>query len=254
MVVSVGQACNFKCRDCGNFAPFSPKEFRRYQVDDIKENIKNILETVTYIHNIQIQGGEPFLYSDLNDLIEYLGDYKKRGKIHNITIATNGSIFPSQEMLSLIKMYDVEIRISDYNIAHESAERLRKECERNNIKNFYYRFANGQAGWYACGDISFPRENDDKIVNRRYKTCAFKGCLTLERGELSYCSRAANSFAIQKFERKPDDFLKIQDHKTLKKELRKFLLYRHKMEACRYCNGTDDRYLIEPAIQIGSLN
>ena len=57
IVVSVGQACNFKCRDCGNFAPISPVEFRRYKVDDIISDLDTILKNVAKVSGIQIQGG-----------------------------------------------------------------------------------------------------------------------------------------------------------------------------------------------------
>lgn len=57
IVVSVGQACNFRCRDCGNFAPISPAEFRRYKVEDIIDSLSSILKNVSKVVNIQIQGG-----------------------------------------------------------------------------------------------------------------------------------------------------------------------------------------------------
>jgi len=65
LVLSVGQACNYKCRDCANFCPSAPKEYRRYELDRILESINRILKNVAFINVFQIQGGEPFLYSDL---------------------------------------------------------------------------------------------------------------------------------------------------------------------------------------------
>ena len=65
LVLSVGQACNYKCKDCANFCPVSPKEYKRYELDDILESIKRILKNVNFIQIFQIQGGEPFLYSEL---------------------------------------------------------------------------------------------------------------------------------------------------------------------------------------------
>ena len=42
LVVLVGQACNLRCRDCGNFAPFAPKETLRYDVNRIIGHLKII--------------------------------------------------------------------------------------------------------------------------------------------------------------------------------------------------------------------
>lgn len=77
LVLSVGQACNFKCRDCGNFSPFSPKEYMRYELDDIKKDIDKILAVIKKLDYLQIQGGEPFLYSDLIPLLSYLNSTRK---------------------------------------------------------------------------------------------------------------------------------------------------------------------------------
>lgn len=251
LVVCVGQACNFKCRDCGNFAPHSPKEFRRYKVDDIIESLNIIIKHANEVRNIQIQGGEPFLYTDLAKLVKYLGERKRvGGVIHSITIATNGSILPSNELLQLFRENDVEVRISDYNIVHDQAQMLKKKCEEMGVHCFYHEFASKQTMWYSCGDIDTPPEKDEKVILARYRKCSFHSCLTLERGELSYCSRATNSYIIQNFERKDGDYLKVCDEKGFKKQLVKYLIHTHPMEACRYCNGTADRYLVPPAIQI----
>lgn len=72
MVLSVGQACNYKCKNCGNFAPFAPAEFMRYKFEDITQSMNQILESVDNIRILQIQGGEPFLYSDLGRLVKHL--------------------------------------------------------------------------------------------------------------------------------------------------------------------------------------
>ena len=78
IVISVGQACNFRCRDCGNFAPLAPAECRRYDVDTIINNIQCILKYAPYIEGMGVQGGEPFVYNDLDKLLVYLGEQKKK--------------------------------------------------------------------------------------------------------------------------------------------------------------------------------
>lgn len=75
MVLCVGQACNYKCKNCGNFAPYAPAEFMRYKLEDIISWMKQILEAVDSIDVLQIQGGEPFAYSDLGRLIVSLSNF-----------------------------------------------------------------------------------------------------------------------------------------------------------------------------------
>lgn len=165
-------------------------------------------------------------------------------------IATNGSIMPPDEVLSIIKKYDVIIRVSDYGIDHDKARGLMEKCRVMGIRCPYYEFASDTGKWNLLGGTEIEREQDDEIVAKRYRDCHFRGCLTLERGELSYCSRATNSYAIQHFKRKKGDYLKVRNDRRFAKNLKKYVIKRHFMEACRYCNGTDDRLMVEPAIQM----
>ncbi|MCM1047013.1 MAG: radical SAM protein [Clostridiales bacterium] len=149
LVISVGQACNFKCRDCSNFAPVSPACFKRYDVNDIKKDLKVLFENVEYIEKLQIQGGEPLLYSDLAELIDFL--YENRDKVHEIVIATNGSLIPDDSLMECLKRNSVCVRISDYGIAQESSSKLVEKLIQNNIRYYVYSFVNGKSLWYECG-------------------------------------------------------------------------------------------------------
>lgn len=80
MVLSVGQACSYKCKHCGNFAPYAPAEFMRYKLEDIISWMKQILEAVDNIRLLQIQGGEPFAYSELGELITRLSNFGEGGR------------------------------------------------------------------------------------------------------------------------------------------------------------------------------
>lgn len=80
LVISVGQACNYKCRDCSNFAPYAPAKFMRYKFDDLSKWITQLAECTDGINTVQIQGGEPFLYSDLGKVITFLHELRRVGK------------------------------------------------------------------------------------------------------------------------------------------------------------------------------
>lgn len=81
-----------------------------------------------------------------------------------------------------------------------------------------------------------PRENDDRIVEKRFQQCGFKDCLTLERGELSHCSRGPNAYIIQGFERMPHDFVRVDASLD---DIKAYVRNARFMTACRYCWGTD---------------
>lgn len=97
LVLVVGQACNLKCINCGNFCPISLPETRRYDINSIIKSLDIVYKNSHKIRYLQIQGGEPFVYSDLIKLMNWLRDKKK---IVAIEIATNGMLIP-QKMFSI---------------------------------------------------------------------------------------------------------------------------------------------------------
>ena len=164
---------------------------KRYRLEDLINDVTNVLSCVNFINELQIQGGEPFIYSDLKGLIQFLSSQKK---IKHITIATNGTIIPKDELFNLIKKYDIALRISNYPITKEKGLILYNECQKRGIDASIYNFGNNKSEWSYLGGIETPRENDDKIVSKRFWYCSFKGCLTIDDGEINWCSRIRNAY------------------------------------------------------------
>ncbi len=182
-------------------------------------------------------------------VLEYLGS--RKDKIREIVIATNGSIVPDDELLKIIRRNDAVIRISDYGRFPDRLAVLRQKCKSFGIRHRMYAFGTGDSTWFQCGGKEVKRELDGILVRNRFRRCAFKNCLTLERGELSHCSRASNSYHIQGFSRKKKDFLKITDDKKFGKQLRRYVIFPKPMEACFYCYGSSMKHTIPAAIQEG---
>ena len=154
LVVCVGQKCNYKCKDCANFAPFSKKENLRYSLDTIKDDLKNILQYFSTIDVLQIQGGEPFIYSDLPPLIEYITEWGA-SKIKNIQIATNGSIVPSKAVLEALNRGGggYTVRISNYKGKTKKA--LIEKLEEYGVKYKKYDFVGKKGEWTDTGALDY---------------------------------------------------------------------------------------------------
>ncbi len=233
VVVSLGQRCNFRCKNCGNMTPSAPKEVSVYSVEDICQWVETLLKEIPFIMHMQIQGGEPFLHPELEKILHYIGENKS---IYRVVIATNGSIFPKQSVLDAIKKYRMDIRISDYGLVDMKVEKLYKLCKEMGIYVQYYQFAGDDGRWFDMGQESVPREQNDGMVKKRFSRCAFRNCLTLERGELYHCSRSPNAHLIQGFDRKMSDCVRADAGIHV---IKNYIREAHYMEACRYCYGTD---------------
>lgn len=246
IVLVVGQACNLKCVNCGNFCPISISDTKRYDIKDVINWCNILYKNVNKIKVLQIQGGEPFIYSDLIKLIEY---FKNKRKINKVYIATNGTIIPNKDVIDALKNdKKFLIRISDYGL-NEIPKELKEILDENGIDNYYYEFADGNGMWRDLGGVDLKPVSDIE-KEKNFRNCAFNTCLTLENGEITYCSRATNAYKLQKFERNKRDYFVLDSSKNLKKELKNFVINRKAMEACRYCNGTYNSKEIKPAIQM----
>lgn len=251
LVVIVGKACNFKCKDCGNLVPYMPKELQRYDVEPIMKNIAIILKSLTCVSTLQIQGGEPFIYSDLERLLDFVGQFEK---VKKLSIATNGSIVPSNKLMETLKRNKVSVRISNYGLCPKKTLELEKKCERFGVDRCTYDFATKTAMWYDEGGINNfttpPHMRTQDSLDEAFNTCKFRSCLTLDNGDLTHCSRSSRSYVVQGFERVPDDFVHVEDTLRFQMKFWQYILAPQPMTACRYCNGTRDSMMIPPAVQL----
>ena len=252
LVVACGQACTLRCRDCANFSPYATKETRAYPIETILQDLQTIMRHTAFINRLQIQGGEPFLYPQLAEVVDYAIGQKT---IRHVTVATNGTLIPrSVSLLAHLKDSKVDVRISNYQSVSgmkSKIEALEAFLEENSIRYRTHKFASRIDMWSQCGSVDTPREDDDAVVKKRFDHCAFRGCLTLENSQLGYCSRSTIAGSLQRFE--PNcigrDLLHVRDADNFAGRLADYMANKHFMECCRYCYGTQGA-LVSPAIQL----
>lgn len=250
LVAVVGQACNLRCRDCGNFAPFAPKETLRYDVNNIIEHLR-IITKYSRIRLLQIQGGEPFIYPHLGLLLDYI---KNCSAIEKCLIATNGTVLPniSPDLLQNEKFI---VRISNYPVDLNINGKIQDWLQINSIKYEVYHFVSKEDKWFDLG--KGKRYKHSWEAELHFQNCLFRNCLTLEAGLLGRCSRSIIAQKLQKFIPRIENggggcYLPISDSEEFKLWMKEYISNPHHMEACRYCNGTDESLLIKPAIQLSS--
>ena len=248
LVLSVGQMCNLKCKNCANFAPYATKEMRRYSLKSIITDFEDLFSVIGRIDRLQIQGGEPLTYTDLPKLTGYLSACEEIGSIE---IATNGTITPRDEWWHNFSINNIKIRVSNYPQNRNNIELFVAKAQAYRVDVRLYDFASRESVWFDCGGLDTPRENDDRVVSERFDKCAFKGCLTFENGDLHRCSRAPNAHKLQGFDMPPPtDFVRVRDNKKLHDDLFAYLAYPRFETACRYCNGTYNTKKILAAEQL----
>jgi len=126
--------CSLNCKDCMQYIPYRSKQ--DIPIIKLKHDLDSLFKCVSFIGEISIIGGEPFLHKHLTELLKYINEnYIER--IGSLVITTNGTIIPNLHTLN--KCYDVDafISISDYSEAlpkmQETIEELITVARKKNI-------------------------------------------------------------------------------------------------------------------------
>lgn len=111
--MTVTTKCTLNCKNCNMFIPYYQKHFN-YSFEELKKNIDLFFERIDYVAYFGLIGGEPMLNPKLKDVIVYLEE-NYSDKFGKISYASNGSVEPSDELLSIMKKYEIHIVVSDYS-------------------------------------------------------------------------------------------------------------------------------------------
>ena len=240
----IGQACSLRCRDCANFAPYAAKDRLFYDTDAVISDIAAVVEAGGYVQELQIQGGEPFLHKGLKDILRYAIE---ESRIHHICLATNGTIIPDEQTISLLRDAKVLVRISRYpSVSHR--EVMSDICRENGIAFKIYTFDGGIGVWRKCGGRSMTR-SDDIETEATFLMCDFKNCFTVENHIIGWCSRSTHAPFVQDMQFHEEDYLTIRDGCLSKDELAAYVKQHRAMECCHYCYGTIGD-MVEPGVQL----
>ena len=133
--------CTLKCKHCNMFIGHAPKQFD-IELNRLRNNFDIFFESVDYVYEYTLLGGEPFIHKNIAEIVSYLGD-RYSEKIGRINIITNGTVVPEDEVLALLEKFHVTVHISDYTCSvdyKKKLERLQKSLLMHNIE--YYVIPN----------------------------------------------------------------------------------------------------------------
>lgn len=245
IAVSVTNQCSLKCRDCNNLMPYCKEKFTIDIEDQIKD-LEKLLYYVDGIVNVEVIGGEPFVYKQLSKLLEYLCN---ESKVKFVEITSNGTVVPSEEVLGLLANPKVCVLLSDYGkINAEKVRRTYKYLKQNNVcvQNLKNR------KWISGGGIEKRKKSKMRMKYEYFHCFARKDCRTLYKGRLYVCGRAP---VLDELELLTDDssFFDIRGMKVPKTNGKKQLydFFRNDYaECCDFCDiSSDFSCWIESGIQ-----
>lgn len=248
--MTITTKCTLNCRHCNLFIPYH-KEQMHFSFEEMKTNIDLFFERIDFVTYFGLIGGETFLNPDLLRCIEYLGE-NYRENIGRITVVTNGTVTPSEELLQAIKRYDMYLSISDYTDQvpyDKKIDELEGNAKRLGID--YYR--NNSIVWT---DFGFPENSLKRTVEEleeHLKSCR-PNWNALHGGRfyycnVSWCAEQSGHFNLQK-----EDYLELRDIDPEDKMACRMIveLSRGTSSFCKICGGCgkDNTNYVPTGVQI----
>lgn len=195
--------CTLKCKNCNMFICHvaHPKDI---ELDKLKRNFDVFFESVDFVYEYTLLGGEPFLHKDLKEIISYLGD-EYGGRIGQINLISNGTIVPDDDVIQIMKRNNVSVHISDYTSTVPYKERLQQVTELFSKSSImYYVIPNNTWKDVVYPDLSYTAED----IREHMLLCGHS-THSVDFGRLYWCDPAFAAEYFTEFSSRTDDSLDL---------------------------------------------
>lgn len=234
MDLVVTNCCTLRCKGCSELIPYVTNK-EHFDIQDVKKDISRINELVDYISVLEIMGGEPLLYPDLPELIDYISSLSN---IYMIMIDTNGTVFPRKETLEAISRNHVIVHITDYGDVSTQKDTLLNACRKKEIYCTMYQVDK----WDDFGELKEYTSIED---NAKFESCfAVNDCSNVYQGRWHICPRDTKLADLGFTSLCEGEFIDLHSEIPVGKKRQKMheLLNRKEaIAACRFCQGTDGK-------------
>lgn len=239
----ITEKCSLKCRDCSNLMQYYKKPENIY-IEQLKDEMYNLLKVVDEIMDLRIIGGEPFMHTEMFNIIR---EFLLCEQIKNVSIFTNATILPDNKMIALLKNKKTQCIVSDYGdlVKNYSGFINIMECE-----DIRYRITYNEK-WHDLGALE-KRDVTLDEVKKTYSMCECNDLITLLKGKIYRCPYSAHGRNLEAIPYNEEDVVDLYGSTEYVKNKLKFLMFEKKFDyACGYCSGRNFKLgSVEPAIQI----
>ena len=233
--VQITEKCSLKCKDCANLMQYYKKPMDS-DYNLLVASMDKIMDSVDYIDELRVLGGDPFMNKELNKIINKLVTYKNLGKI---VVYTNARFIPKNQNLDYLKQPRVILDITDYGEASAAAEQFVEFA----IKEGISYSINKCSTWQDCGRIIPNNNKSEKELIHQFDNCCNSDLISLLHGKIYRCPFSANGVNLKAFKADESDEINLTNNNINKEELRDQLMHlafgKKYLTACRFCNGRD---------------
>ncbi len=256
--------CTLKCKLCAERTPYYTSRYHP-SLEEIKQELTAYFSIVDYTMKLEISGGEVFVRNDLDELFEFLLQFKKQ--FGRARIITNGTLPISDNVCSTLLKFgnQLDVLIDCYS---SKGQLLSK----NAVKNFEFLQRAGVTcylrkqseedlhcnGWVDFGGFSQKKSSEEAL--NTFKKCAISqkigGGMRMKNGVLTPCAITQQLADFNIVPLKSTESCNLLDP-SLSAEQKKQIIFNifslKQLSSCAYYNGMcDDSQRFTPAEQIAS--
>jgi hypothetical protein len=228
--VVLTERCSLKCVDCSNLMQYYQKPIGA-EVEVLLQSVRNFLETVDYVSELRLIGGEPLVSKNVERVLDIIYEFSNFDKI---VLYTNGTVIPKESLLKKFQDPRVWIKISDYGPASRKAQQVANTCKLWSINCIHEQVTE----WEDVGRIVFRGRTDaeNKVV---FGNCCVNDTLTLLHGQLYACPFSAHTDNLGVLKNAEGDKVDMLDMENLSDKIRSIYKDKDVLIACNLCNGRD---------------
>jgi len=232
--ISITTKCSLKCKACSLQMYKYPNPID-IEFENISTTVDNFFKVVDKVNHFTILGGEPLANPELSKIVEYISD-KYNNRIESLSICTNGTIVPNENLLNTLKKNDVLIKISDYSNTLNYNEKIKELIAKLAEYDIEYR-QNIIEEWVDLYNLS-EEKNSDNMDN-----CGMFAA-SINNNRLFYCNLQWSALNLGLVKENENDYIKLEelnkenfDYKI--KLLAYYLGYNKnkQLSVCYKCNG-----------------
>lgn len=240
--IVVSETCTLRCKACSALVPYL-KQKNIYKAKDIISDFEKINMYIDELLELVIVGGEPFIYKELPDVLNYFNSLEKVGKI---TVVSNGTVFPDLKTIDALKDNKVRVRLSEYGVEKQIIPQLEIFFRKEKIEYYVQKLEY----WL---DLGTPIKHHYSVqeIQTIFQDCAFSKSQGLLDGKVFRCMHAAEVYHMLNIEMdEGEDYLELRNNHVERDKLIHYLYNVKSINICDYCNGALGNVQgIKPGIQ-----
>lgn len=250
--------CTLKCRDCNLFIGYA-KQHADMKLWDLQRNFDTFFDSVDFVYEYTLLGGEPFIHVELEKILSYL-----MGKFHNrigkVNLISNGTVVPGDNVLELMKKYEMIVHISDYTQSVKYEKKL-AEVINTFLKKGIEHYVIPNNTWK---DVRYPVKEFTTDNPREHMLLCGHSTHSVGNGKLYWCDPAFAAECFTGFKALEDDSLDLVRNKETNTKYQatlnilKYMLgdvnERGYMSICEKCAGVgrDNHVVVTAGLQMNS--